>query len=1140
MKKNRYSDHFPSGKWEKIMMIMRLKLILMLCCIGSLSANPLFSQQQKIDVSYRNEPIPSIIESLKTRTGVQFFYQKGIFVSGQRVSVDMKDATLEDVLNTVLIANGYSYHIDGDVVVITAAPASQQPQGQTLTHVRGAVRDASGNPMTGVTVTVRGTTRGVATDANGTFQIGVTPNEVLMFSFIGKKQQEVTYTGQTQINVTMEDEAAQIDQVVVTGLFSRPQENYTGAARTFSKEDLSKVSSSNVLSALKSLDPSIQMPQDNNLGSNPNALPEITVRGGNSLIDPQSADVAFNYSNNPNTPLFILDGFEVPLQRINDLDINRVLSVVTLKDATATTIYGSRAANGVIVIETIPAEKGQFRVSYTGQATFEFPDLKGYDLLNAREKYELDQVSGGIFGDWLYNSYYREMQNEIESFHLENINAGIDFDWMHLPLRNAVGHKHSVYIEGGDDAITYSITGSYDKRNGVMKKSGRENTGLSTSLQYRYRNLMFKNELSLNFNTSKNSPYGKFSEYVQMNPYWAPRNADGSVPYYVEYLVNWDNRVISGITNPFYNSSLNILDESKYQVFTENFFAQWAATDWFKLTGRFAYTKQSDESDLFLPGQHTSFANIAATESYKKGSYTKSYGGRTTMEATVTGDISKSFGRHVIFASLGANFQEVKYNVESYMVEGFPNDRASQILMGNRYPVAMEYDNNGKLVKSNKPTGSESISRLAGYFANFTYTYNTRYLFDASFRYDGSSLFGRDKRFAPFFSLGVGWNVHNENFLKEVKFIDRLKLKYTYGYTGSQNFESYLGITTSKYDTSQDYRYHYGTYIMGYGNDRLQWQRTLKHNIGVDMSLFNSLNIAFNYFNEISEGSIATVSVAPSTGFTSYKENLGDITNKGWELYASFNVYNNPGTRESWTLFFNAFHVKGKIKKVSNMLEAMNKTNSETESDLPLPRYVEGMSTTAIWAVESLGIDPGNGYEIYRKLDGTTTNTYSTLDQIVAGDTRPDLEGTFGTNFEYKGWGANLFVRYRFGGQVYNQTLVTRVEEANLVYNVDRRVYEERWREPGDRTFFKGATSLHKYSKTYATSRFVQDDNLLSVESLSLYYRFNDTFNKKLGLSNTKVSLYMSDLLWLSTVKRERGIDYPFSRSFSLQLQFTF
>ncbi|HMR19536.1 MAG TPA: SusC/RagA family TonB-linked outer membrane protein, partial [Sphingobacterium sp.] len=240
----------------------------------------------------------------------------------------------------------------------------------------------------------------------------------------------------------------------------------------------------------------------------------------------------------------------------------------------------------------------------------------------------------------------------------------------------------------------------------------------------------------------------------------------------------------------------------------------------------------------------------------------------------------------------------------------------------------------------------------------------------------------------------------------------------------------------------------------------------------------------------------------------------------------------------------NLFSVKNQIKKVSNTIAALNKAADEELSSLPITRFAEGQSTTSIWAVPSLGIDPATGYEIFLTREGTLTNEYNPLDQIIVGDTRSNLEGTFGTNFEHNGIGMNAFLRFRIGAQAYNQTLIDRVENVNVrLYNVDRRVAEERWLQQGDHTFYKGLIDADGFAittPTYATSRFVQKDDLLSLESISLYYRFKDSLSRKWGLSNTKVSIYSNDVFRLSTIRRERGLDYPFARSFTLQISTSF
>lgn len=1118
------------GSFNKTLMIMKISTILLFLCMHVYAGG----SAQNVSLSLRNASFKELFKQVHRQTGYEFLYNSQMLEKTTKVSIDVKNTPLLTVLDQCFKNQSIAYQITDKTIVLKLKPVVSQKtiepislpvvDAQPPIKITGKVTMKDGTTLPGVTILIKGKTKGTVTDSKGEYSLQIAEGDkVLLFSCIGMKRQEIAINGRIVINVVMEEELSKISEVVVTGLFSRPKENYTGTARSFDQQELKMVSNSNLFNALKSLDPSLQVPQDLNLGSNPNALPQVVLRGGNSIIDPNGTGTnIYGYSNSPNSPLFILDGVEVSAQRIFDLDPNRVQSVSLLKDATATAIYGSRAANGVIVVESVPPTAGRLRVSYTGSATLEFADLKGYDLLKAKEKLALDQQ----INPPINNPFYKEQRALILNFRQGEIARGVETDWMRQPLQNAIGQKHDLYIEGGDKVMTYALTGSFSRRNGVMKESGRDVSTIGMQLTYRVKNLLFRNEINLNFNKSTNSSYGSFSDYVKMNPYWAPRDENGNIPYYLEYIKDWNGTLISQQTNPLYNSTLNIVDQSTYQNFVDNFFMQWNATDWLKVSARFAYQKQQNESDKFLPAQHTSFAGIGNDRYYEKGTYDKGYGRNAIEEGTFSVDMNKRFGNNVIYSSFGSTLRENQSSTEGYRVQGFPNDRLDDLLMGNRYPDGA------------KPSGSESTQRLAGYYANVSYSYNNRYLLDGSYRLDGSSLFGSDRRFASFWSLGTGWNVHNEAFLAKVDWINRLKLRYSLGYTGSQNFESYLGLTTSKYYTDQDYRYNLGTYILGYGNSQLSWQKTYKNNLGIDITAFKQyFDASFNVFTEISEGSLATVSTAPSTGFLSYKDNLGDVSNDGWELNARITLLKKAQNRDNISVFFNAFHVKGVIKKISNQLEQLNKQNASALSKTPLPRYENGRSMTAIWAVPSLGIDPASGYEIYLKRDGTTTTNYDPADQVVIADSRPKVEGTFGANVEIKGIGANVYLRYRYGGYAYNQTLVTRVEDADMAFNVDRRVYEQRWTKQGDVTFFKGKNDTQP---TYASSRFVQKDNLLSMENVSLYYRLPQKVNQKYHLENTMVTLYLGEMFWLSTIKRERGLDYPFSHTVTLQLQTTF
>jgi hypothetical protein len=772
--------------------------------------------------------------------------------------------------------------------------------------------------------------------------------------------------------------------------------------------------------------------------------------------------------------------------------------------------------------------------------TMEAPDLTGYDVLNAAEKLDIENKIGTYDFSWnLRDQQLKTIYNARRAAAL----SGVNTDWLAQPVRTGVGHKHNIYLDGGAEAVQYGINLTYFNTTGAMKGSGRETMTGNTFLSYRFNNVIFKNDLTLITNTGNNSPYGSFRQYTQLNPYWTPFDTDGNLKTYLEaiydeetgrrltYFDSYDN--LTGYrgrpTNPLYDASLNIVDQTRYHSIINNFAAEWSPYAWLRFKASFAYLYQADESDKFLPAQHSSFTNVMT---FEKGSFDKAYGKNQRYEGIFSTNFNRTFGKNLIFATVGANISQEDSHTEAFKVIGFPNATMDNLTQGLQFETG------------SKPIGTENLKRLAGMFSNASYSYDNRYLLDFSFRLDGSSQFGSDNRFAPFWSAGAGWNLHHEEFVKELGFINNLRLRYSFGYTGSQNFDSFYGITTSRYFNATEYRGMIGTYLLAFGNNTLAWQKTQKNNVGADLLLFNRFSLSANYYIEKTEGSIASISTAPSTGFADYKENMGDLETKGWELYSKFDILRATTNRNQWSIFFNLFATKNQIKKISNTIAALNKAADEELSSLPITRFAEGQSTTAIWAVPSLGIDPASGYEIFLTKEGTLSTVYNPLDQVIVGDTRSKVEGTFGTNFEHNGIGVNAFLRFKVGGKAYNQTLIDRVENVNVnLYNVDRRVAEERWLEQGDYTFYKGLIDADGYAitePTYTTSRFVQKDNLLSLESISVYYRFKDSLSRKWGLSNTKVSFYSNDVFRLSTIKRERGLDYPFARSFTLQVSTSF
>ena len=482
--------------------------------------------------------------------------------------------------------------------------------------------------------------------------------------------------------------------------------------------------------------------------------------------------------------------------------------------------------------------------------------------------------------------------------------------------------------------------------------------------------------------------------------------------------------------------------------------------------------------------------------------------------------------KHIIYAGAGLEVTQNDNNSHGFIMTGFPDDRYSDPAFAIQYK------------KETKPSSSESKSRAIGFFANGNYSYDDRYFADVSVRIDGSSKFGADKKYAPFWSAGAGWNVHNEKFFKHTK-ISMLKLRYSYGVTGNQEFSAYQAKTMFQFNTDRLYNSGISAALMGYGNPDLEWQNQYQSNYGFDFGYAKDrIRLQFNYYQKKTEGMLTSVSVAPSLGLPSntFTSNLGKIQNKGVEVNLNAVLIRDQGKDFEWSVMLQAAHNKNKIMEISTALKNINEKNNQDKTT-PAAVYEEGESMSAIKAVPSLGIDPTTGQELFMKKDGTITYTWDATDKVICGDSEPKVFGNVGTNLYWKGWNLNMVFKYDLGADYYNSTLAERVEGANPRYNADRRVLNNRWKEPGQHALYK---NIKEYTTTYISSRFVQKENTLQLTSLSLSYDLNREWIRKFGLNTMRLSFYMNDVFRASTVKNERGLDYPFQRSFVFGLNIGF
>ena len=1095
--------------------IVLLMAVWALCLPGQSMAQ---EKKDGLTLECKNEPLPEVLKKVEELSGfkVLFTYDD---VQEFKVTVSAKDVTINELMDSVLrdFTPPLEFRIRGNSITVTRTAVRATP---VLNRLKGVVTDSFGNPLPGVNVRTNDNLAVGVTNADGQFEInlptGANVTEV-SFTFIGMKPVTVSYKGKP-LNIRMQDDSQTMDEVVVTGLFNYKASSFTGSAKTFTKDQLQAVGNQNIIKSLANLDPSFIL-EDNNLnGSNPNAFNDITIRGNASFTGLQG-----EYEGNPNEPLFILDGFETSSQTVFDLDMNRVKSVTILKDAAAKAIYGSKASNGVVVVETIAPEPGRLRLTYTGDVDVTVPDLTSYDLCNAAEKLQVELNAGRYTGTTpAYQQELREQYNALRA----NVMRGVDTYWLSQPLRTGVGQQHSLYMEGGDERMRYSATIGYNGIAGVMKGSDRSTISGNIKLSYRYKNLLFNNSFSLTANTANDSPYGTFSDYVSANPYYSPYDENGNL---VKVLGSFnDDSYI--YYNPLYNAHIGTKNFSKYTEYTENFYIEWRATDYLRFTGRVGYTYQTNKREDFWPGDHTAYATWTGDNYFKRGSYTITDGESSTLSSDITANYTGQFGKHMLLANAAWSLNSSTSNSHGMTAWGFLNNRVDDI------SFARQYAENGR------PSGSEATTREIGITGAVNYSYDDRYMADVSLRYNGSSVFGSDNRWGTFWSVGLGWNLHNEEFIERLGFINLMKLRASYGLTGNQNFNPYQAKATYNFYSDVVYDNIVGAYLMAMANDKLKWQQTADLNIGLDLQLFNNFNLVIDVYRSKTKDALLAMTLPTSTGFSSYQENLGNVENRGFDATMNWRFFH---TNDSWaSLNFSVGHNVNKITEINEALRSFNEEQeadqAENETTAPIIRYEEGQSMTAIWAVQSLGIDPATGEELFLKKDGkTTTYDWSSDDYIVAGDSNPKYHGNFGLSGEYKGIGLTCSFSYKLGGDYYNQTLVDRVENVDIANNVDRRVLSDTWQQAGDVAKFKRITSSP--TTTYPTTRFVEKNNELQFASFSCYYDFKyQSWLQKIKLERLKLSFYMNDLFRVSTVKTERGLDYPYARSFSFQLSATF
>ncbi len=1003
------------------------------------------------------------------------------------------------------------------LLLVTPALASSAKDGDKV--VSGVVIDKkTKEPMIGVNVAIWKDGEiavGTSTDFDGAFHLALASsitNFEVKISYMGYK--ELAFNSQSHklesMLIEFEEDANTLSDVVVTGFVTKNKETFTGSVTEMSGIELRQVSGTNLIGAISALTPGMAMVQNTSQGSNPNHTPELVLRGMSSFS---------NSGQQVNQPTIILDGTEITMQDLYDLDINEIEKITVLKDASATALYGSKAANGVIVITRKPIQESTVRVQYNFTGNLQFPVLGDYNVLNAREKLEYERLAGLYDAKGAISSTtglpLQYEYDEIYNNRYKLIAAGLNSDWLSQPARTAFSNDHSLRVYGGVSNLRYELTGRFGDTRGVMKDDYRKRYNLGFKLDYHVGTLVLSNRTTYQEVSTKDTPYGSFSQYVEMNPYDRIYNADGTV----NTDLTWD------LDNPVYEATLGSFSKSATRTLSNSTDLRWDISKMFLLTGHFNVSSDMGSMDNFTSPKSLLYKN--ETDLSKKGQYTKGMSNGVSYNGNVVGTFNKFFqDESLISLSTGWEINYGKSSSETIQAIGFFNDHLSYIGNAVSYPA------------SDKPYGSQSETADVGAFVTGNMSWRNRYFVDGTWRTTGSSQFGENNRYGHFWSGGMGWNILNEPFMKQAKkHFDIFKVRGSTGYTGKVSFSPFQAMTMYQYNNSYEYKNGIGAIPITIGNIDLTWERTMNYNVGLDLSMFDRrLNFTADAYIRNTTDLLLDKSFAPSTGVTSAKANLGELQNKGIEFQLDGYVIRNNDFY--WRLATMGYMNRNKITKIDNALEEINKQNQANASLslAPLPQYAEGESVTALKLVRSAGIDPATGKEVYIKRDGTLTFEYDPADRVLIGDTEPAFNGTFSTNVYWKGFSVYAMFHYRMGAWVYNTTRASKVEGSDPQYNADKRVFDDRWKQPGDVAFYK---NIADSSRPEQTTRFAELENTLTLGSLNFSYEFSDEVCKSLHLRNIRTGINFTDILRLSTVKIERGTDYLYSQGFELFLNVT-
>ena len=1044
MKKNK---DFPIvfGRLAKTVIMVKLTFFLISISMFC-NANSVFSQKQKITINQSNVSLKQVLWKIEKQAGIVFVYSTEDLDNIIIKEVKAKNKPADEVIESCLKNTNLKYEIHNDVIIINKKPlekAKEVPQFKVKT-VTGIVKDVNGQPLPGVSVVVKGTTKGVSTDVDGKFTIKFEDKKgvELVFSFVGMKDKILKVGKSDKYDVVMLEDTESLSEVVVTGYANRKTETYTGSSVAVGGEKLAKTNMD--VSFMKSLQGQAAGVLVIDQGFDPNSEPKIRIRGTGS-ISAQS------------NPLIIMDG--VQIASLSSINPNDVKSITVQKDATATAIYGSRGSNGVIIITTKKGKKGTVKVNYSFRAgVSDYVTGKNINLMSSVQKLNYEKDLG------------IKTEDEVNEF----LKQGYNTNWKSKLWDKNTSMVHTLSILGGSGNTKYSLSFGYHDETSIYGTDYKKYNGrisLDTKLNDRLE--IGVNLLLASSETDDKRVSGILDGAFKYLPYYNGYDEDGEILKKIGTLdyALYKRQYKDDVDNAY---NINAIGYLKYKIIDNLYFkSNWGISK--------SISKSKSFEDPTIASKWT--------PSDEKGMLTNKFGDSYILTGTQMFSYSKTFAEdHTISAIAGFEFNESEFERFYATGVGFVNGKVQALDSASK-------------AKSTK--GDKSHSGMLSYLSQLSYTYQGKYFSDLSFRRDGSSKFGENNKYANFWSIGGGWNVHKENFWG-VDFINNLKLKFSVGTSGNSSISDFQAKMLYAYDAS--YAGNPAIYPTNLENPDLTWERNFNIGYGVNFGILDSrITGSVDFYTRKTKDLLLAINPLGTSGFasvqggSSYMENIGEMTNSGIDI--SIHSLNLKLKDFTWTSELNLSYNKNEVNKLYR------------GEDIKYTHFIykEGEKAASLYGVEWVGVNPETGKNQFKKLDGSITEEYSEDDRKVLGTSTPPYYGGFSNTFRYKNFELTALFTFMNGHESFNMAKWDLRNQPSK-YNQSTDVLKA-WKKKGDKAELALRSDNYSDKDPKYTTQYLEDASFVKFKSLSISYNLNNNWVKKIGLNNLNINFQTQNLM---------------------------